>query len=364
MRDVQKQIRTEILVQALFYIVGIFILIKILMPIINPISTVAEYSGQTNFYQNIISTAISPVKAVMDSNEDEDKKNIFPILFKYLTNIDISNPKSYIASQIPILRSVDLSSIADNESGPIMEIVPKEPVAEQNPKEGNDIEKPNNETPDNSAENPPQPNTQPKVLDPNKPLILIYHTHTRESYNPLNVKEQDNSNNLELGVCKVGEELKKELESKYRIPVIHDTTVHDYPLKSKGYSKSRVTVENYLKKYPGLKIIIDLHRDSGNRNVVTAKINGEYYSRIMFVIGKGNKNNAKNVAFSNSINARINGLYPGLSRGLYYSKVNAYNQDLSPNLIIMEVGSVESKLEEATRTAKIIAKVLSEQIKK
>lgn len=358
MRNVHKQIRTEVLVQALFYIVGIFILIKILMPIINPISSAADYRDQTNLYQRIINASISPVKVVMNSKEDEDRKEIFPMIFKYLTNIEISNPKSFLASQIPMLQSVDLSSIADNESGPIMEIIPKEPEIPKNTNENSNTEKPNS-----PGENQDKPNTPSKAPDPSKPLVLIYHTHTTESYNPLNVKDQNFSTNLELGVCKVGEEMKKELESRYGISVIHDLTVHDLPLRDTGYSRSRITLEKYLKKYPGLKVIIDLHRDGADRNVCTAKINGEYYSRVMFVIGKGNKKYAKNIATANSVNMRINELYPGLSRGFTYSLRNAYNQDLSPNVILLEVGSEESKLEETIRTSKIIARVMSELVK-
>jgi stage II sporulation protein P len=363
MRNMYKHGKSDLIVQALFYVVGIFILIKILIPIINPITTAADYKGQTNFYQNIIETAISPVKVAMNSQEDEDRKEMLPIIFKYLTNIDITNPKSYISSQIPLLRFIDLTSVAENETGPIMEIVPKEPVPDPIPKENNNSEDPNDKTPDDKVENPTQPNNPPVVLDPAKPLVLIYHTHTTESYNPLNVKGQNFSTNLEIGVSKVGEELKKELESKYGIPAIHEMTVHDLPLRDTGYSRSRVTLEKYIKKYPSLKIIIDLHRDGADRNVSTAKINGEYYSRIMFVVGKGNKKYAKNIASANAVNTRINELFPGLSRGFTYS-THSYNQDLSSNVMLMEVGSEESKLEETIRTSKIIARVISDIIKK
>jgi stage II sporulation protein P len=367
MNDMHKQLRIESMVQILFYIISIFILLKILLPIINPVSIATNANvGQTTFYERVLNSSIPSMKVIQESDDDENRKGTLSIIFKYLTNIDISDPKSYIASQIPMLGFIDMTSIASNEPGPYIEVIPKdnEPVPDNTT--DNSV-KPNNQEPVKTPEQPPDSTNQNQAnkIDPTKPLVLIYHTHTRENYNPLNVKEQDHTYDFNIGVCKVGEELKRELENKYSITVIHDTTAHDVPTQGQGYSRSRKTVESYLKKYPSLKLIIDLHRDSAERSIATAKINNVYYSRVMFVIGSGNKKKTASIAAANKLNSKFNELYPGFSRGLFYSsKYAVYNQDLFSNLVLIEIGGPENSLDEAVRSSKIVARVISEVLKK
>ena len=85
----------------------------------------------------------------------------------------------------------------------------------------------------------------------------------------------------------------------------------------------------------------------------------------MFVIGSGNKKVASSVATANKLSSKFNELYPGFSRGLYYSsKYSVYNQDLSPNIALIEIGSNGNSLDESIRSSKIIARVISEVLKK
>lgn len=364
-----KQLKIESIIQILFYCLGLFILINILLPIIKPASIAAGVNvGQTTFYEGILGNSIPAMKVIQASDDDENRTGTFSIVFKYLTNIDPSNPKSYLASQIPLLKYVDMTSVVSNEPGPYIEVVPKDDeLIPENTQEDNNPAKPDDQNPSKQQE-PKTDNTNPEPpakIDPGKPVVLIYHTHTRETYNPLGVKNQNHSYDFNTGVCRVGEELKKELESKYGISVIHDTTAHDVPTSDGGYTRSRKTLEKNLKKYPGLKLIIDLHRDSAIRNVATAKINNVYYSRVMFVIASGNKKKTSSIATANKYNSKFNELYPGFSRGLYYSgKYAVYNQDLSPNMIVLEIGGIENSLDESIRSAKLTAKVISEVLKK
>jgi stage II sporulation protein P len=354
-------------VQVLIYIVGIFILINILLPIINPVSIATNANvGQTAFYEKILNSSFPSIKVMQESNDDENRSGTFSIIFKYLTNIDISNPKSYIASQIPMLRFIDMASIDTNDSGPYIEVIPKDNETLPDNKIENSTTPDNQEPTKTPVQTPDSTNQEPPLkVDPTKPVVLIYHSHTRENYNPLNVKEQNYSYNFNIGVSKVGDELKRELESKYGITVIHDTTAYDVPTLNGGYTRSRKTVESNLKKYPSLKLIIDLHRDSAGRSAATAKINNVYYSRVMFVIASGNKKKAASIAIANKINNKFKELYPSFSRGLFYSsKYAVYNQDLSPNLVLIEIGGPENSLDESIRSSKLVARVISEVLKK
>lgn len=377
--------RDEMIGKIVFFIVGIYVMVKIFIPIIYPVSMASNINyNESGIYQRILDKSNAYIEAAMDNgDDDENKKELFSIIFKYLTNIDLSNPRTYITSQIPILQLIDITSIASDENGPVV-VVPRTP--EDLNKNNNTSENPpqnsssnsNNGIKDNhdntSSENSNNSNVGQEIipgnigtikkmkLDPSKPLILIYHTHTTENYNPDNKPGENFTTDYNKGVCRVGEELKKELQNTYGIATIHDTTVHDIPKREGAYGKSRPTIEKYIKKYPSLKIIIDLHRDGDvGKDKATAIINDEKYARVMFVLGTKSRIHTKNEAFAKNINNMFEYLYPKFSKGLCFKKA-VYNQDLSSKIVLIEVGSNENSLDEAVRSVKIIGRVLAQCI--
>ena len=71
------------------------------------------------------------------------------------------------------------------------------------------------------------------------PLVIIYHTHSSESYMPY--KESNYHREEVKGtVREVGDVMEEELEKK-GINVIHDKTVHDRPSYNESYDKSLAT---------------------------------------------------------------------------------------------------------------------------
>ena len=67
----------------------------------------------------------------------------------------------------------------------------------------------------------------------NKNDVLIFHTHTCESYTPTEQYRYESTGNyrttdLNFSVSRVGDELEKYL-SNYGYNVVHDKTYHDYP---------------------------------------------------------------------------------------------------------------------------------------
>lgn len=102
-------------------------------------------------------------------------------------------------------------------------------------------------------------------LEDNKDII-IFHTHTCESYTP---SEQFNyemtgsyrTTDLNYTVARVGTELEKYLTG-YGYNVIHDQTYHDYPAYSGSYGRSLTTVKNILSSNTDAQVVIDLHRDA------------------------------------------------------------------------------------------------------
>ena len=128
-----------------------------------------------------------------------------------------------------------------------------------------------------------------KIDNKNK-NILIFHTHSCESYTPSEKYQYTQTGNyrttdLNYTVTRVGTELENYLK-QYNINVQHNTSYHDYPSYTGSYTRSLNTVENMLKTIAS-DIIIDLHRDAiGSRPdyAPTVKIGEEYAAQIMFVI--------------------------------------------------------------------------------
>ncbi len=128
-------------------------------------------------------------------------------------------------------------------------------------------------------------------VDFNKNDILIFHTHTCESYTQTEQYKYESTGNfrttdLNYTVARVGDELEKNLTG-YGYTVVHDKSYHDYPAYNGSYNRSLVTVENLLEKYANTDVVIDLHRDAIGDNTYApkVKIGDEYCARIMLVIG-------------------------------------------------------------------------------
>lgn len=212
------------------------------------------------------------------------------------------------------------------------------------------------------------------VVIPESNNIIIYHTHTCESYTPTEANTYVASGNfrtLDLGksVVRVGEELKKHL-SKYNYNVIHDYTYHDYPAYNGSYNRSLITIENVLKKCNGSKMIIDLHRDALGSNSSYApcvKINDDVVAQLMFVIGTNggglkHDNWINNLSFAYKIQKKANEMFPGLFKPIIIRN-SRYNQNVSGEASIIEVGATGNTLEQCNLSMKYLAKVLNEIFK-
>ena len=210
----------------------------------------------------------------------------------------------------------------------------------------------------------------PDGISVNTKKVIIYHTHTSESYTPTekNIYSQTGNfrtTDLNYNVTRVGDELQKQLES-YGIKVVHNKTFHDYPAYNGSYSRSLKTAEQLLKDNSDADIVIDLHRDaiSDSTYAPKVKINDEYCSQLMFVIGTDvsksiNSNWNQNLKFAIKLQEKANELYPGLFKPIILRN-GEYNQHIAKASCIIEVGSTGNTLEESIASMKYLAKVISE----
>jgi len=204
----------------------------------------------------------------------------------------------------------------------------------------------------------------------NKENILIFHTHTCESYTPSEQFQYQQTGNfrttdLNYTVARAGDELANCLTT-YGFNITHDKTYHDYPAYSGSYTRSLATVENILQSSSN-DIIIDLHRDAIGSNSAydpSVKIGDDVAAQLMFVIGTNggglyHPNWKLNLKFAIELQQKANEMYPGLFKPMIVRN-SRYNQHLGSAACIIEVGATGNTLEQCINSMKYLAKVLDE----
>ncbi|MDD2504738.1 MAG: stage II sporulation protein P [Bacilli bacterium] len=194
-----------------------------------------------------------------------------------------------------------------------------------------------------------------------KPLIYIYNTHQTESYNPGNLKEY----NITPTVYMASVMLQKTLEKKGIVSVVEETNIKDILnvnnwTYNDSYEASRLLLKDVKSKHPTIKYFIDLHRDSVSSTVT---INEKVYAKLMFVIGLSNKNYLENENLVNKLHLNLTKDYKEVMRNIYYAKNGRYNQDLDSNIILIEVGGQDNKIDEVYNSINILAEAIYEEIR-
>ncbi len=326
------------------------------------------------FFADLIGMEL-PGFTVEDNKQNTfSSSNVLTFLLQVLTNVNPQDPKSLLAGEVPGIRD----DIVPLRKGII--VGEEVPPADYAPPEDAFIPKANEHTiPENK---PVQPQTQTPTIAPNqksapiiskdgKKVVFIYHSHNRESWLPeLKDKGITNISNAQdptTNITLVGKRLTTKLE-ELGIGSSHSAT--DYPTAVKSYNwnfsykYSHKTVETAFASNPDLTYFFDIHRDSQRRDLTTAKINGKSYAQVYFIIGHRNPNWRKNEQFATKIHEVLQEKYPDLSRGIWGKGANngngEYNQTISPNSILIEIGGPENTLEESYRTVDVLAKVIAD----
>ncbi len=180
--------------------------------------------------------------------------------------------------------------------------------------------------------------------------IGLYHTHDAEAYLPtsgVQAKEEGD-------ILQVGRTMAQCLEEE-GVQVLHRDTSHA-PIDGLAYQRSRRTATELTQQK--VDALFDIHRDSPPAHVYAHRLAGEDLTKILLVIGAGNPMMSLNEEFALALKHYADQEYPGLIRGIYYSR-GSFNQDLHPRALLLEVGTVHSNLEEAQRGAQLMAQVVT-----
>lgn len=196
------------------------------------------------------------------------------------------------------------------------------------------------------------------------PQILIYHTHSQESFADSVPGDESTT------IMGVGDRLEQILTEKYGYDVLHHRGKYDVETRDDAYSKALPDIEQVLADYPTIEVIIDLHRDEmaeGTRLVTD--VDGRPTARFMFFNGLSytkktgnisylyNENLEDNLAFSFKMQLAAETYYPGLARKIYL-KGYRYNMHLKPKTLLIELGAQNNTVEEAMNACDILAHLL------
>ncbi|MBQ4327278.1 MAG: stage II sporulation protein P [Clostridia bacterium] len=210
-----------------------------------------------------------------------------------------------------------------------------------------------------------------------KPLVLIVHTHGTEAYTAEGADGYNDtgnlwrSNDVKENVVAVGAVMAQVLEEN-GIPTLHCQIMHDKESYNDAYTYSAATIKKYLKQYPSIKYVFDVHRDaiiSSDGTLVkgVTQIGGESVAQVMCVAGSDFKGAdyphwEANLAFALKLRAVLNEKDPTLCRPVYLRGA-AYNlQYTNGGSLLLEIGSSGNTLNEAKRAAVLVAEALAKLI--
>jgi stage II sporulation protein P len=326
---------------------------------------ITSFSGESLVYimgmENVYFTQVLPKESAPPS--------LSKVAFELATSVTPGDIRSLLGRELPGFALYDANILVAGEgtdftnlpieSAPPMEVLMAEREATVESLEGLETDK--------------KTIPAPTLTTNGKKVVYIYHTHSWESYFSLlkdvDTSDQNQATDSKTNITLIGEKLGKELE-KRGIGVEVDKTNMGEELHKKewstgkAYSASRPIVQSAMASNQDLKFFFDLHRDALRKDKTTVTINNQAYAKTVFVIGEENGGYQQNLKMANELHNLMELKYPGLSRGIIGKQGKGvdgvYNQDLSPNSLVIEMGGVDNTIEELNRTAEALAEVISE----
>ena len=226
----------------------------------------------------------------------------------------------------------------DIETFNVMDMVKKEDI----PYREVDVE------PDDIVEVPQQPIGSQKS-------IYIYSTHQQEGY-----KDQNT-------VLEASAYLGKLLgEAGYEVVVEDRNFTEELNTLGLNYNQSyqisRNAITDAVMEHQGFDLMIDFHRDSVPRESSYIEASGKNYAKMMIVLGglSSHFSNIQNQAMT--LLDKTNQLQSGIMKNILVREAY-YNQDISDNMLLIEVGSEENYYDEVIHSLDILAKSIDEMMR-
>lgn len=205
--------------------------------------------------------------------------------------------------------------------------------------------------------------------DATQPQILIYHTHSQETY------ADSVAGDASTSILGVGEYLSAILRQQYGYNVLHHMGLYDVESRDYAYSNAAKGLEQVLAENPSIEVIIDLHRDEMQEGVrLVTQLQGRATAKFMFFNGLSytrergeittlpNPYIQENLSFAFQMKLAADEYYPGLTRKSYL-KGYRYNLQYRPKSLLVELGAQTNTLEEAMNACPLLAHILDMVLK-
>ena len=363
---------------------GTLIFIAGLLSVFSMVGILTSFNPEYRITSNSLNQAASSVKGEtlykilalenrsfnqILTEEEQALPSFSSIFFQVATNVSFEDPRSFLGRELPGFSIFDGDILVAGEGTdftnmPIESVPPPEALESENEaqlKNVGDLKETNQKGGD----------VAPPLSTGNKKTVLLYFTHTRESYLPYleGVTNPDSAMHSKINVTRVGEMVKTGLEDE-GIGTSIDKTDVIQNLNHKGldywaaYQESRPLVQAAMTSNKDLLYMVDIHRDSQRRDMTTVTIGGKPYAKLAFVVGEEHPNYEQNLKLATELHKRLESKYKGISRGVIAKKGSGtngkFNQDLSGNAMLLEFGGVDNTFEELERTADAFADVFAE----
>ena len=217
----------------------------------------------------------------------------------------------------------------------------------------------------------PQPDTQlvyasqPQLT---KKDVLVFFTHSHEAYEPIVKKATgtkayyDETANIEALATPITNAFG---EQKLAVHTIETDLMATMKLSNskfhQAYAVARPFIEQALSSR-SYDLILDIHRDSAGKATTTLKNDQGSFAKIAIVVGMEHPMHAWNLAYAEQLNAQLNTLVPGISRGIMKKEGKGvdgvYNQDLAQQMLLLEIGGIGNTEEELVQTINILSQAV------
>ncbi len=208
-----------------------------------------------------------------------------------------------------------------------------------------------------------------------EPLVLILHTHGTEAFAPegavgipsdSTMRSSDPAENM----VAVGSVMADRLNAA-GVPTLHCETMHDLESYANSYIYSAETVRRYLKEYPSIQYIFDVHRDaiagsSGDLVKPVCLVNGKPSAQVMLLVGTNEKGAdhpdwEQNLSVAVRLQQKLTTKYDRFARPINIRGAS-FNEQYRPGFLLIEIGSAANSLSEAKNAASALADTIAELI--
>ena len=210
---------------------------------------------------------------------------------------------------------------------------------------------------------------------PDAPYILILHTHGTESFSPegadtYTTSDSFRSNDVSKNIVAVGAVMAETFE-RAGIPTLHVTEMFDEQSYQDSYSRAAAAIREYIKEYPSIQIVLDVHRDSIIRADMTkirpvTTVDGKDTAQFMTVVGTDFKGAnhpdwTKNLSFALKIQENLMERADRFARTVNLRGAG-FNQQYTNGSLLLEVGSCGNTLTEAKRAGALAAIAIADVV--